>query len=73
MAVVTHGHFRQMRELAEQFGFDLDLTNKTHLRFVHRRTGGIVFASGTPSDRRAWKNIRANLRRAAHSHTREGR
>ena len=48
-----------MAELAEEFGFDLGETARGHARFVHRQTGSVVFGSGTPSDCRAWKNIRA--------------
>jgi hypothetical protein len=42
-----------MAKLADQFGFELTETARGHARFVSRRTGEIVFGSGTPIDRRA--------------------
>jgi len=56
---------RLMAKLAAQYDFELTETARGHARFVSRRNGEIVYGSGTPSDRRAWKNIRAQLKRVA--------
>ncbi len=56
---------RLMSELAAQFGFELGETTRGHARFVNRDSGAVVFGSGTPSDHRAWNNIRAKLKRVS--------
>lgn len=51
-----------LREL-EEGGWSLDVTGAGHVRWQHPG-GAMVYAAGTPSDRRAWANHLANLRRA---------
>jgi hypothetical protein len=53
-----------MRDLAREYGATLDVTGSCHYR-LRLPSGAIVFAPGTPSDWRALRNVRAELRRAA--------
>jgi hypothetical protein len=57
-------HARTMRDLAREYGATLDVTGSCHYR-LRLPSGAIVFAPGTPSDWRALRNVRAELRRAA--------
>jgi hypothetical protein len=41
------------------------ITSKGHIMFEHKDNGATVTTSGTPSDRRAYKNCIARLRRFA--------
>jgi hypothetical protein len=43
-------------------GWRVTPTRSGHYRLEHR-TGGLVFASGTPSDPRSLRNLAADLRR----------
>jgi predicted RNA binding protein YcfA (HicA-like mRNA interferase family) len=50
---------------ARQQGWRVERTRKGHWRFVPPEpTGAVVLAGGTPSDRRAARNLLAGLRRA---------
>ena len=55
---------RALVELAEAQGWTVTPTRKSHLRFASPDGVHLVIASGTASDRRATKNLRAQLRRA---------
>lgn len=51
------------RELRREFPFsEIEITNGNHLR-LQLPNGRSVFASATPSDRRAMLNTRAEVRR----------
>lgn len=55
---------KRLLELARTYpGWDVVLTKGGHIRMVHRSSGQVVFASSSPSDRRADKNIAAIIRR----------
>lgn len=54
-------------EYAKDLGYEVYRRRNSHLQFRHTMTGESVFASGTPSDWRAEKNVRAKLRRTAPS------
>ena len=49
--------------IAKQAGWEVGTTKKGHIRFV-APDGTIVIHSSTPSDHRAWKNLRGALRRS---------
>jgi predicted RNA binding protein YcfA (HicA-like mRNA interferase family) len=54
---------KELLRAAEARGWQLELTRRGgHVRLVHP-DGGVVVASGTPSDRRALANLKAMLRR----------
>ena len=57
-------HARELRDLARQYGASLAVTRRCHYR-LDLPNGRVVFAPGTPSDWRAVRNLRAELRRAA--------
>ena len=60
------GKVRHLVTVAEEMGFEAYRRRRTgHLMFRHGRTGGVVFAPGTPSDWRAEKNVLSDLRRAS--------
>lgn len=65
-------HARTMRVLAKEYGATLDVTGGSHYR-LRLPSGAVVFAPGTPSDWRALRNLRANLRRAAGEKGQENR
>ena len=48
---------------ARACGWQVTRTRKSHWRLLHPN-GGIVVASGSPSDRRALRNMQAQMRRA---------
>lgn len=50
-----------LREAAKE-GWTASHTSNGHYKWRHR-DGGIFFSSSTPSDRRAEKNIRADMKR----------
>ncbi len=52
--------------LAEQHGATIEHTRGSHLA-IRLPNGGTVHAASTPSDGRAYQNVRANLRRLAAS------
>jgi hypothetical protein len=61
---VTRRRTRELDRLAA-YGFPPGTpTGSGHVRFRHP-AGGVVHTSSTPSDRRAWRNLRAQLRRVA--------
>lgn len=50
-------------EYAEGLGFQVDSTNSNHLKF--KKEGCVtVYTSSTPSDHRAFLNIKSQLKRA---------
>jgi predicted RNA binding protein YcfA (HicA-like mRNA interferase family) len=54
---------KELLRAAEARGWRVDATRRGgHVRLVHP-DGGVVVASGTPSDRRALANLKAMLRR----------
>jgi len=54
---------KELLRAAEARGWRVDATRRGgHVRLVHP-DGGVVVASGTPSDHRALANLRAQLRR----------
>ena len=55
---------KQLMEDGKRKGWIIEKTNGGHYRWVNRRTGAFFFASATPSDWRAMKNIRAKMNRA---------
>lgn len=59
------GKVRHLVVEAESLGFEAYRRRSGHLMFRHSRTGGVVFAPGTPSDWRAEKNVLSDLRRAS--------
>jgi predicted RNA binding protein YcfA (HicA-like mRNA interferase family) len=55
---------KELNELikqAEQQGWNVCRTNGNHMKWVSP-LGGVVFTSSTPSDARAMKNIKRDLR-----------
>ena len=57
-------YVRNMTALADQYGFYFDRwTGKTHMRWVHRKTGAVVFTSGTPRDPSAFQKVERAFRR----------
>lgn len=50
---------------AEAQGFTVKITSKGHVMFS-RAEQPVATASGTPSDKRAWSNLLARLRRAGY-------
>lgn len=59
------GKSRGIVEAAEALGFMAYRRRSGHIMFRHSQTGGVVFASGTPSDWRSERNVMSYLRRAA--------
>lgn len=55
---------RDLERLAKEMGWSVGMTRGTHLKLTKRGVRGSVFASLTPSDKRAIRHVRANLRRA---------
>ncbi len=55
---------RAVRAIAAEYGCAVRATGHNHLRLAHP-SGWVVVASGTPSDARALRNLRAELRRQA--------
>jgi predicted RNA binding protein YcfA (HicA-like mRNA interferase family) len=53
----------------EALGWNVSHTRGTHLRCSHPKASRTVFTAGTPSDHRAWMNLKHELRRVL----REGR
>lgn len=58
----TPRDFRELREIAEQQGWTVAVRNNGHLVWTSP-TGGKVYTSATPSDHRAVKNIKRDLRK----------
>lgn len=62
--MTTNQWHRTVRDICRPLGYRIDgLTNGGHLRLRHR-TARTCFTSATPSDFRAAKNLRSQLRRA---------
>lgn len=58
------GAIKEIVSYGESLGFVANLTQGGHFKFFQRGCQP-VFVSATPSDGRAYKNARADLRRAA--------
>lgn len=56
------GEMKQLRAAAEAAGWRVERSGGNHLKWIPP-TGGAVFTSATPSDRRAAANMRRDLRR----------
>jgi hypothetical protein len=54
---------RQLRSLASAYGWSLEHTRGGHLKLTHPAAAVPIFTASTPSDRRALRNVRAELRR----------
>ena len=54
---------RQLRDLATAYGWRVLHTRSGHFKLVHPDTGARVYAPGSPSDWRALRNLRSDLRR----------
>lgn len=64
-AAQRDGYFRRLVASCRQQGWRVERTRRLHWRFVPPRPDAqIVITAGTPSDRRALLNLRADLRRA---------
>lgn len=57
------GEFKDFERAALSQGWGVSKTNGSHIRF-RAPTGALVFASSTPSDRRAYYKCRSVLRKA---------
>jgi hypothetical protein len=55
---------RDLRQLAKRAGWTISTTNGGHLRLDHPEARGPVFTGSTPSDHRAIRHARAEMRRA---------
>ncbi len=55
--------FDQVLKKAERQGFRIERTGKGGKVKIYCPDGGIVFASATPSDRRAVRNLVSDLRK----------
>ena len=55
--------FDQVLKKAERQGFRIERTGKGGKVKIYCPDGGIVFASATPSDSRAVRNLEADLKR----------
>ena len=51
---------RELARVAEAQGWEVTPTNSGHVRW-RPKTGGLYFSGGTPSDKRALRNLRAAL------------
>lgn len=60
----VRGLIKEIVSYGESLGFAANLTPGGHFKFFQRGCTP-VFVSSTPSDQRAYKNARADLRRAA--------
>lgn len=54
---------KTLRGLAARYGFEVAQTNGGHTRLTDPTTGQVIFAAGSPSDRRAVRNVEAKMRR----------
>jgi hypothetical protein len=54
--------YRKLLKCAERQGFGIRMTHKGHFR-IDAPNGGCCFTSSTPSDVRAIRNLRSELRR----------
>lgn len=54
---------RKIAKLAEKAGWTVSFTKGHHIKFTSPE-GKPIFASGTPGDHRATKNLKSDLRRA---------
>ena len=53
----------EMRRAYTAAGYTITLTRGGHYKFSHPEMTSLVFTSATPSDSRAYKNLRATLKR----------
>lgn len=63
----------QLLDWAVDVGFTVDRRGTTHICVKHSQGGQPVFCSGSPSDRRVYLNIRADLRRVLRQLQEEGK
>ena len=54
---------KALRGLAARYGLELSQTNGGHSRLLDPSTGKVIFAAGSPSDRRAIYHVEARIRR----------
>lgn len=54
---------RELLKTMKERGWTYTVTGRNHLKFVHRKTGHILFHGGTPSDWRSQKNLLAHASR----------
>jgi hypothetical protein len=55
---------REPNRAAIKAGWSASLTRRSHIRLVHPATSAIVICSGSPSDWRVIRNVKADMRRA---------
>lgn len=60
----VRGAVKEIVSYGESLGFVVNLTPGGHFKFFQRGCN-VVFVSATPSDGRAYKNARSDLRRSA--------
>jgi hypothetical protein len=60
---MSHSEMEKVRRRLRRQGFVTTLTGRGHWRVAHPLMRGVVFTSGSPSDRRSIKNLRAQIRR----------
>ena len=63
----SYSLMKKTRRQLERLGFIMTKTRGGHWRLEHPDMKGLVFAPDTPSDHRAVKNLRAELRRRMRS------
>ena len=54
---------RRIAKAVRPMGFSFGLTQKGHMRLVHEPTKKVIYGPGTPSDRRSYTNLMAQVRR----------
>jgi hypothetical protein len=57
---------REMKKFIREYvnkGWAVEYTNNGHLKWIFMKTGGFTYTASTPSDHRAFMNIRARLKR----------
>ena len=54
---------KALRDLASRYGLEVAQTNGGHTRLTDPTTGQVIFTAGSPSDRRAVRNVEARIKR----------
>lgn len=62
MSVWSDSNYRSLFKAAVAQGFTVSTTRGGHIKIMSPQ-GGLYFAAATPSDRRAFANLRSGLRR----------
>ncbi len=62
----------KMRREIARLGWRTERTLGGHLRCSHPGAAHYIYAASTPSDYRAWKNLRASMKRALKAGEQEG-